>query len=164
MRNLDGGLKVMLVGIVLAVASGCATKPVEQAPEPDTPPAAKEAMPEPEPQPEPEPMVTPTPAAEPEMRVVEEEGLTTYTVVSGDNLWDISSYRVIYGNPYQWPLIYKANTDQIDDADLIFPNQVLVIPRDSSASEIDAAIHHARNRGAWTLGVAEESDLAYLNQ
>jgi hypothetical protein len=93
----------------------------------------------------------------------ETDGGLSYTVVRGDTLWDIASYRVIYGDPYQWPLIYKANTDQIDDADLIEPEWVLMIP-DASASEVEAAIQHARTRGAWSLGVVEESDLAYLRQ
>ena len=37
----------------------------------------------------------------------------SYTVVRGDNLWNISGKSSIYGDPYQWPLIYKANRDQI---------------------------------------------------
>ncbi len=86
-----------------------------------------------------------------------------YTVVSGDNLWNISGKDTIYGNPYQWPLIYKANSDQIKDADLIFPGQVFEIPN-ASASEIDAAIQHAKTRGAWSIGVVEESDKQYLAQ
>lgn len=87
-----------------------------------------------------------------------------YTVNTGDSLWRISGYDDIYGNPYQWPLIYKANRDKIKDADLIFPGQTLTIRRDSSEAEIDAAIHHARTRGAWSLGVVEQSDLDYLAQ
>lgn len=86
-----------------------------------------------------------------------------YTVVRGDNLWDISGKDSIYGNPYQWPLIYKANADQIKDADLIFPGQVFDIPK-ATASEIDAAIQHAKTRGAWSIGVVEESDKQYLAQ
>ncbi len=86
-----------------------------------------------------------------------------YTVVKGDNLWDISGKDSIYGNPYQWPLIYKANADQIKDADLIFPGQVFAIPN-ATASEIDAAIQHAKTRGAWAIGVVEESDKQYLAQ
>lgn len=86
-----------------------------------------------------------------------------YTVVRGDNLWDISGKDSIYGNPYQWPLIYKANADQIKDADLIYPGQVFSIPN-ASASEIDAAIQHAKTRGAWAIGVVEESDKQYLAQ
>lgn len=86
----------------------------------------------------------------------------SYTVVSGDTLWGISAKSEIYGNPYQWPLIYKANRSQIQDADLIFPGQNLAIQRDASAADIDAAVNHARTRGAWSLGVVEASDEAYL--
>ncbi|MGD8483964.1 MAG: hypothetical protein PVF81_03795, partial [Thioalkalispiraceae bacterium] len=31
---------------------------------------------------------------------------SSYEVVRGDNLWNISGKDSIYGNPYQWPLIY----------------------------------------------------------
>lgn len=86
----------------------------------------------------------------------------SYSVVSGDTLWGISAKSEIYGNPYQWPLIFKANRSQIQDADLIFPGQNLTIQRDASAADIDAAVNHARTRGAWSLGVVEASDEAYL--
>ncbi|OGI48656.1 MAG: hypothetical protein A2151_09740 [Candidatus Muproteobacteria bacterium RBG_16_65_34] len=87
---------------------------------------------------------------------------TSYNVVRGDHLWGISSKSTIYGNPYQWPLIYKANRDKIKDADLIEPGQVFAINRNASSSEVDAAVRHAKTRGAWKLGVVEESDTAYL--
>ena len=41
--------------------------------------------------------------------------IKTYTVKKGDCLWYIAGYPEIYGNPLRWPLIYKANTDQIKD-------------------------------------------------
>ncbi len=88
----------------------------------------------------------------------------TYSVVSGDHLWGIAAKPRIYGNPYHWPLIYKANADSITDADLIEPGQVLNIARGSSSGEIDAAVRHAKTRGAWSLGVTEESDTAYLGR
>jgi LysM repeat protein len=94
----------------------------------------------------------------------EESTDSEYTVVSGDNLWNISGSNEVYGNPYQWPLIYKANSDQIKDADLIFPGQVFSVPSASSADEIDAAVQHAKTRGAWSVGTAEESDKDYLAQ
>ena len=83
-------------------------------------------------------------------------------MVRGDSLWGISGMSEIYGNPYQWPLIYKANRDKIKDADLIYPGQQFDIDRNASATAIDAAIQHARTRGAWSLGVVEDSDMAYL--
>lgn len=86
-----------------------------------------------------------------------------YLVVSGDNLWNISGQDTIYGDPYMWPLIYKANSGQIKDADLIHPGQYFYIPK-AKGAERGAAIAHARNRGAWTLGETEASDLDYLAQ
>ncbi|OGI49726.1 MAG: hypothetical protein A3B81_00020 [Candidatus Muproteobacteria bacterium RIFCSPHIGHO2_02_FULL_65_16] len=80
----------------------------------------------------------------------------------GDHLWGIASKPIIYGNPYQWPLIFKANRDKIKDADLIQPGQVFAINRSASASDMDAAVRHAKTRGAWSLGVVEDSDQAYL--
>ncbi|MBI1424513.1 MAG: LysM peptidoglycan-binding domain-containing protein [Gammaproteobacteria bacterium] len=85
-----------------------------------------------------------------------------YSVVKGDNLWNISAKPSIYNNPYQWPLIYKANSGKIKDADLIYPGQVFDINTNPTAAEVDAAVHHAKTRGAWSLGKVEESDKAYL--
>jgi nucleoid-associated protein YgaU len=89
-------------------------------------------------------------------------GADSYTVVRGDNLWNISGKSDIYGDPYQWPLIYKANRSQIKDPDLILPGQNFAIDRSASSSEIDAAVNHARTRGAWSVGDVEQSDLDFL--
>ncbi len=91
-------------------------------------------------------------------------GADSYEVVGGDNLWNISAKDSIYANPYQWPLIYKANRSQIKDADLIYAGQVLDIDRSASGTDIDAAIDHAKTRGAWSVGSTEASDEAYLAQ
>jgi len=95
--------------------------------------------------------------------VMAAEELTSWTVVEGNNLWGIACKEEVYNVPEKWPLIYKANLDQIVDADLIYPGQVLAIPRDSSGSEVDAAINHAKTRGAWAVGPVEATDKAYLN-
>ncbi len=87
-----------------------------------------------------------------------------YTVVRGDCLWCISEQSNIYGNPYKWPLIFKANKDQIRDADLIYPGQALTIDRDASAAAIETAIQHAKTRGAWSVGPVEASDTAFLSR
>ena len=50
----------------------------------------------------------------------------------------------------------------IKDADLIYPGQEFSINRNASMSEVDAAIMHAKTRGAWTLGATEQSDMDYL--
>lgn len=88
----------------------------------------------------------------------------SYQVVGGDNLWNISGKNEVYANPYEWPLIYKANRDKIKDADLIYPGQVFDIDRSASASDIDAAVQHAKTRGAWSVGTVEASDKAYLGE
>ncbi len=93
----------------------------------------------------------------------ESMSLGTYLVVTGDNLWNIAGQGSVYGNPYQWPLIYKANSGQIKDADLIYAGQSFDIPKASDA-EAAAAVEHAKTRGAWTLGETEASDLDYLAQ
>ncbi len=51
-----------------------------------------------------------------------------YTVVRGDHLWGIAKKKEHYGNGFAWPVIYKANRDQIKDPDLIYPKQVFKIP------------------------------------
>ena len=86
-----------------------------------------------------------------------------YLVVSGDNLWNIAGQDTIYGNPFMWPLIYKTNSGQIKDADLIYPGQYFYIPK-AKGPERAAAIEHAKNRGAWSIGQTEASDLDYLAQ
>ena len=50
----------------------------------------------------------------------------TYTVVKGDSLSKIAKRE--YGDAQQWPKIYEANKDVIDNPDLIEPGQDLIIP------------------------------------
>jgi len=57
-------------------------------------------------------------------------GLDVYKVIPGDCLWMIANYLTIYGKARDWPKIYQANKDKINDPDLIFPGQDFQIPRD----------------------------------
>ena len=50
-----------------------------------------------------------------------------YTVAKGDSLSKIAKH--FYGDANQWRRIFEANTDQIENPDLIHPGQVLRIPR-----------------------------------
>ena len=52
----------------------------------------------------------------------------SYTVVKGDCLWNIAKKKEHYGNGFAWPVIYKANRDNIKNPDLIYPAQVFSIP------------------------------------
>ena len=144
--KLNKSLKLVgLLGtITLAVGcSGPAEKPADTSAEPTT-----TAMPAEAPAAPMEAEATPT--------------STSYEVNKGDHLWGISGSS--YGNPYQWPLIYKANSDKIKDADLIYPGQVLDIDSNPSDSDSAAAISHAKSRGSWSIGTTEDSDKAYLAQ
>lgn len=59
---------------------------------------------------------------------VEEPKEISYTVVRGDCLWRIAAKSDIYSNGHAWPVIYKANRDQIKNPDLIYPEQSFKIP------------------------------------
>jgi LysM repeat protein len=154
MKKLPSSVSLLLPIIVAIGLIGCAS--TQTAPEQPAPAPAPEAKPAPAPAPAPEPK----PVAKP--LDLTPPPNDSYQVVGGDNLWNISKKPAIYNDPYQWPLIYKANQGQINDADLIFPGQNLTITRGNTPVEIDTAVNHARTRGAWTLGVVEESDRAYL--
>ena len=88
--------------------------------------------------------------------------ISRYIVQSGDHLWGISGQAQVYGDSYQWPLLYKRNRYDIYDPDLIYPGQVLHIDREASEQQIQLAIDHAKTRGAWALGVVEKADIDYL--
>lgn len=158
MKKLPGSISLVPCLLVAVGLIGCATATVEEpAPAPAPAPAARPApAPTPTPTPAPAPRAAPAPAAPMGPRD------DLYQVVRGDHLWGIAGKPTIYGDPYHWPLIYKANQDQVQDADLIYPGQLFVIRRGVSQGEINAAVRHARTRGAWTLGVVEESDRRYL--
>jgi nucleoid-associated protein YgaU len=60
---------------------------------------------------------------------VEEPQEIMYTVVRGDHLWGIAGKSEHFGNSFAWPVLYKANRDQIKDPDLIYPDQIFKIPK-----------------------------------
>ncbi len=47
----------------------------------------------------------------------------------------IAGYWEVYDNYRQWPVLFEANRDRIDDPDLIFAEQELVVPREFPASD-----------------------------
>ena len=109
--------------------------------------------------------VTPAPAATTTAAVTPApQGIVGYVVQKGDHLWGISAKPAVYGDPYQWPLLYKRNRDEIYDPDLIYPGQVLHIERDLSQTQINIAVNHAKTRGAWVLGEIEATDIQYLRK
>ncbi len=93
---------------------------------PTPPPVVAEAPPPPAPAEE-VAAPPPPPAANP---------CNKYIVVRGDTLWDISGSGSGYHDNFQWPLIFKANRDQIVDPDLIYPKQEFCIRQDFNEQEI----------------------------
>lgn len=68
----------------------------------------------------------------------------SYIVQKGDTLWDISGDASILGERFRWPLLFKANRDQIIDPDLIEPAQDLTWKDGYSADEIGDAVTKAK--------------------
>jgi tetratricopeptide (TPR) repeat protein len=62
-----------------------------------------------------------------------------HIVREGETLWSLAKSKKIYNDPFQWPLIYKANRDQIKNPLIIYPGQALKIPRNSTLEEIKDA-------------------------
>ena len=100
-----------------------------------------------------------TPAAEPEKkaasrRKLEEASSTpvpepvtlvsSYAVLAGDTLWKISARQEIYDDPLLWPLLYRANRDQIKDPRQVYPGQTLEVPRGVDEKGKDEARSQAR--------------------
>lgn len=49
-----------------------------------------------------------------------------YEVEDGQSLWMIA--EEVFGDPYRWNTIYTMNQVWLDDPDLIYPFQVLILP------------------------------------
>jgi nucleoid-associated protein YgaU len=60
----------------------------------------------------------------------------SYTVVEGDWLIKISKMPRIYGDGMRWRRIYRANRDKIDDPNLIYPEQIFLIPRGTPSEHV----------------------------
>jgi len=64
---------------------------------------------------------------------------SVYLVRKGETLADISAKKLVYGDSYLWPILYKSNRDQIRDPQYIFPGQKLSIPRELTLEDLEAA-------------------------
>lgn len=70
-------------------------------------------------------------------RPVRERQLPTYhTAKRGETLPLIAAQADVYNDPALWPLLYRANRDQIKDPRHIWPGQVLRIPRNVSREDL----------------------------
>ncbi len=96
---------------------------------------APEAKPAPEPPPEPEP-----------------EKVSHYDVQEGDTLWLIASRPEVYGDPLLWPVLYRANRDQIKDPRRVYEGQTLEVPRNMTDADLDEAREQARQSEIFPIG------------
>lgn len=127
--------------------------------------SAHHPEPPPTPQPLPDAVHAPEPApavvvpAKP-VRLVREAASQRYRVKDGDCLWTIS--RMLLGKGRKWRSIYAANQGIIQDPDLIYPGQLLLIPGASHAATDAPArtahrARHAAKRSAHSLRTAEHA-------
>lgn len=155
--------KFLLLAVLISgfISSGCATNRIEgneipeQPPAPDnTVPAQAQAPPAPPEPPSAAPATEAPPAPPAEVEAPPTEVPTpkpaanpcnSYIVVKGDTLWDISGSSNGYKDNFQWPLIFKANRDQITDPDLIYPKQEFCIRQDFTDQDIQKARKDAIN-------------------
>ena len=56
-------------------------------------------------------------------------GPNEHLVVKGEFLSKISGYSNVYGSPFKWQKLYEANKQVVTDPNIIYPYQVLSVPR-----------------------------------
>ena len=80
-------------------------------------------------------------------RLIKERPLPIYhTVMRGETLPQIAAQSDVYNDLTLWPLLYRANRDQIRDPGHIWPGQVLRIPRNLSREEITEARRYSQDK------------------
>jgi hypothetical protein len=84
------------------------------------------------------------PAATPTTSAASDADQARYVVRKGDSLWAIASRSSVLGDPFRWPLLFKANRDQIVDPDFIEPRQDLSFKKSYTQTEIQDAIKKAQ--------------------
>jgi nucleoid-associated protein YgaU len=139
--KLNKPFSMLLIFLAAAplLIGGCGREKGQEPAKTTTPPKETTAVKVEDVKPQPlEPAVEPAKVAA-EAEPVKQESLptkrtggstaTSHVVKKGECLWWIAQYVEVYNDAWQWPRIYEANRDQIEDPDLIFPGQVLRIPR-----------------------------------
>ena len=58
---------------------------------------------------------------------IQGKDVKSHKVEDGENLWKIA--QKYYKDPYKWLWLFKANIEQIEDPDNLYPEQVIDIPR-----------------------------------
>ena len=63
----------------------------------------------------------------------------SHTVKRGETLPQIAAQSDVYNDAALWPLLYRANRDQIRDPRVVWPGQVLRIPRNLGRDDVAEA-------------------------
>lgn len=71
---------------------------------------------------------------------------THHTVKRGETLPQIAAQADVYNDYRLWPLLYRANRDQIRDPRHIWPGQLLRIPRNLSREDLIEARRYAQEK------------------
>lgn len=69
-----------------------------------------------------------------------------HTVKRGETLPQIAALAEVYGDASLWPLLYRANRDQIRDPRVLWPGQQLKIPRNLDKNDINEARRFSSER------------------
>ena len=86
-------------------------------------------------------------AADAEQTLRAAQTATSYSVRRGETLPQIAARPEIYNDTALWPIIYRANRDQVRDPYQLWPGQILKIPRGFSKDEAVEARRQSYRRG-----------------
>jgi hypothetical protein len=90
------------------------------------------------------PMQAPEPSPTPETSAAPACGTHSYVVRKGDSLWKIAGKSDVLGDPFQWPLLFKANRDQIQDPDFIQVSEDISYGQACTPQQIATAVKEAQ--------------------
>lgn len=78
-----------------------------------------------------------------------------HVVLRHETLWSIAGSDM--GDSFLWPLVYRANRDEIEDPDLIYSGQNFEIPMGASLKQAEIAKQKAMERPKYVPHLTPES-------
>ena len=128
--------RYLMLGVAMVVAGGCATAKNYGTSDTSAEPA-KGAKPA-------------TAAKKPVVKKAVVSATGGLKVEKGMTLWGLAKSAQTYNKSCQWPVLYKANKDKIQDPDLIYPGQVLTVPKEVASADSSKACSAAAKYGKST--------------
>jgi nucleoid-associated protein YgaU len=62
------------------------------------------------------------------LNIIRDIARNQHLVIRGETLSKIAALAEVYGDPFAWTKIFEANKNQIEDPNLIYPEQIFVLP------------------------------------